>query len=106
MASSEGGGGVEHIVVAPRAALAGDGYALPAGGAGEPGATALPRVDATEDAEGAGSVERGATQPPTGGAQPPWGWGAALARTSRGESPARALTDLPTNPALYTARQQ
>ncbi len=106
MPSSEGGGGAGHVVIAPRAALAGDGYALPSDADGVHGATALPRVDGAEGSDVAGSADRGATQPPVSGTQPPWGWGAAPARTPPGETAAQALTDLPTNPALYTARQQ
>ena len=97
---------MEHYVVDPRASLAGDGYALPAGGAGggaNDAPAALPRLDGTD---GAAIAAPGAAMAPDAGAQPPWGWGTAPARVPHGETPAEALTDLPTNPTLYTARQQ
>lgn len=98
---------MEHYVVDPGASLAGDCYALPASGVGESGMggapTALPRMDGTDGEE---IALPGAAMTPDKGAQPPWGWGAAPARALHGAAPAEALTDLPTNPQLYTARQQ
>ena len=39
-------------------------------------------------------------------AQPMWGWGDAPAVLTGGGDVATALTGLPSNPTLYTARQQ
>lgn len=55
----------------------------------------------------AAGVARGGYVTPDGGvAQTAWGWDATAAAPSGGEDVVAALTHLPSNPTLYTARQQ
>lgn len=96
---------MEHRVIEPSEVLAGAGYALPGGAArsGDDAPTALPHGAGSGD-EALDALHAGIAPPPS--VQPAWGWGEEPARPPRAETAASALTDLPANPALYTARQQ
>lgn len=80
--------------------LGGGGYVLPVSGTVDGGAP----VAAPGGADGR-AAQAGVGSAPLA-VQPAWGWGLAPARLGGGEETTAALTELPQNPALYTARQQ
>lgn len=100
---------MQDHVIDPEPSVAQDRYVTPdrwaEGWDGRP--EALPRgaysVLGTADDGASNGADDGASNATL---QPAWGWGAAPAYPTDGTDTATAITRLPSNPTLYTARQQ